>query len=171
MFLNMNQLKNIGLYMAVIGLLMAGLVWLGKPGESPVLSQIDQGGAPQVFQPLEREFDFGTISMAQGKVKHTFTFANNTANPISLKKIYSSCMCTTALFRNGSKRYGPFGMPGHGAIPSINEKIEPGQSFDIEVEFDPAAHGPAGIGFIKRIVYLETTQGKQTVTIQATVTP
>lgn len=168
----MNQLKNIGLYLAVIGLLIMGLAWLGsKTDKSPALSQIDQSVAVDVFQATEREFNFGTISMAQGKVKHTFVFTNNTSNPISLKKIYTSCMCTTALFLSGSKKYGPFGMPGHGATSSINEQIEPGQSFNLEVEFDPAAHGPAGIGTIKRIVYLETSQGRQEVAILATVTP
>lgn len=168
----MHQLKNIGLYLAVIGLFIMGLVWLGgNTGKSPVLSQIDQSVAFDVFQTTEREFNFETISMAQGKVKHTFVFTNNTFNPISLKKIYTSCMCTTALFLSGSKKYGPFDMPGHSAIPSIDEKIEPGQSFNLEVEFDPAAHGPAGIGAIKRIVYIETSQGRQEVAILATVTP
>ncbi len=166
----MNKLKNVGLYIACIGLLITFLLWLGKPGESVDSGQVNKNPT-EVFQTNEREFDFGTISMAKGKVRHTFVLTNKTASDIILKKIYTSCMCTTAFYVSNRKRYGPFGMPGHGLTPSINEQIESGQSFNLEVEFDPAAHGSAGIGAVKRIVYLETVAGRQEIVVRAIVTP
>lgn len=67
---------------------------------------------------------------------------------------------------------GPFGMPGHGAIPTINEALEPGTEATIEVVFDPAAHGPAGVGKVNRVVTVETASGEALqLSFQATVTP
>lgn len=48
-------------------------------------------------------------------------------------------------------------MPGHGMIPEINEALQPDEKTEVEVVFDPAAHGPAGIGKIERTVYIENS--------------
>ena len=64
-------------------------------------------------------------------------------------------------------------MEGHGSpVPTINEELPAGQEAQIEVVFDPAAHGPAGVGPISRNVFVETTDGKKLVfEIKAQVTP
>ena len=64
-------------------------------------------------------------------------------------------------------------MPGHGgAVPKVNETIKAGESRNIEVVFDPNAHGPAGIGMIDRFVFIEDANGeKLQLEIKATVTP
>lgn len=107
----------------------------------------------------ESEFDFGNISMAKGSVSHIFRIKNNYLKPIKIDKIYTSCMCTTAIFKKDDKKYGPYGMPGHGFTPKINEIIEPNKEAQIEVIFDPKAHGLAGIGRIERVVYIEQENG------------
>ncbi|MDP1719096.1 MAG: DUF1573 domain-containing protein, partial [bacterium] len=107
----------------------------------------------------ETSFDFGSISMAAGKVTHMFKIKNATAEPVIVGKIYTSCMCTAASLINDGRRLGPFGMPAHGAIPSIDEQIKPGGEAVVEVVFDPAAHGPAGVGTIQRVVTLENNAG------------
>ena len=73
----------------------------------------------------------------------------------------------------GDRRVGPFGMEGHGGpIPTINEELPANQEVQVEVMFDPAAHGPAGVGPITRNVILETSDGKKLVfEIKAKVTP
>ena len=66
-------------------------------------------------------------------------------------------MCTQMTIRRGGQSYGPFGMPGHGGfMPKINMVLEPGEEFEAEVVFDPAAHGPSGIGRIERSAYLNS---------------
>ena len=50
-------------------------------------------------------------------------------------------------------------MPGHGAIPRINQTINPNEEAVVEVVFDPAAHGPAGVGRIGRTVVIENNSG------------
>lgn len=120
----------------------------------------------------ENSFDFGTISMAVGKVSHSFKVKNNSASPVKITKIYTSCMCTTATYIKGDKKMGPFGMPGHGVVPKINQLVEPGAEAVIEVVFDPAAHGPAGVGRIERVVYIEgETNLLAQFNVSANVTP
>lgn len=107
----------------------------------------------------EKFFDFGEISMAKGKVKHNFKVKNLSAIPVNIKKIYTSCMCTQAAFILKDKRFGPFGMPGHSMAPKVNQILNPSEEAVIEAEFDPNAHGPAGVGVIQRAIYIETESG------------
>lgn len=104
--------------------------------------------------------DFGSISMANGKVSYDFVVKNTTGEMIDVKKLYTSCMCTEALFIRGDIEKGPFGMPGHGFVPPVNESLQSGEEVIIRVVFDPAAHGPAGIGAIRRSIYLEGDRSK-----------
>lgn len=105
----------------------------------------------------EKSFDFGIISMAKGKVNHTFKIKNTGSSPIKISKIYTSCMCTEATLVNGASRKGPFGMPGHDGVASkLNEMVDPGQEIMMDVFVDPAAHGPQGTGPAKKVVYVET---------------
>ena len=105
----------------------------------------------------ETFYDFGTISMKNGNVSKIFKVANNGTEDIKVPSLTTSCMCTTAYILNGSGERGrPFGMPGHGgAVPKANAIVKAGDSMDIEVVYDPNAHGPAGVGLIERSVFLE----------------
>lgn len=100
-------------------------------------------------------YDFGMISMAKGEVVHEFKIKNTGTDEVKVGKIYTSCMCTTAQFIKGEIQKGPFGMAGHGYIPPVNESLRPDEEAIIRVVFDPAAHGPAGVGKIQRTVYVE----------------
>ena len=103
-------------------------------------------------------FNFGNISMAAGKVSHRFRIRNTGDAAINITKMYTSCMCTVATLITQAGTKGPFGMAGHGFIPAIAESIAPGGSAQVEVVFDPAAHGPAGIGPTERIVTVQTNE-------------
>lgn len=106
--------------------------------------------------PEEKSFDLGTVSMAKGKVAHSFSVKNVGSSPVKITKISTSCMCTEATLVIDASRKGPFGMPGHGGLSSLNEIVTPGQEISIEVTVDPAAHGPQGAGPAKKAVYIET---------------
>lgn len=117
-------------------------------------------------------YDFGAVSMANGKIEHEFKVKNTTAEKIDIDKMYTSCMCTVVSFIKGDVKKGPFGMPGHGFVPPLNQSLEPNEEAIVKVIFDPAAHGPAGIGKIQRAIYLEGG-GSALIELQisATVTP
>ena len=129
-------------------------------------------GAPSKLVATESSYDFGTVSMAKGKVTKQFMVKNSTSNPITVQKVYTSCMCTTATLVVDGNRVGPFGMPGHGIVPTISQAIASGAAAVIEATFYPAAHGPAGVGPIIRNIYVETIDGgKLSFEFKAQVTP
>ena len=142
--------------LAIVVLIGAGL-WYSK---SIALKSNEQSVAAVGFiKASESSFDFGEVSMAAGKVRHEFKVRNSASESVKITSIYSSCMCTEAtLIKNGNKR-GPYGMPGHGFVPKVGETMAPNEEAIISVEFDPAAHGPAGVGTISRVVAIETSDG------------
>jgi hypothetical protein len=102
-------------------------------------------------------YNFGTISMAAGKVSTTYRIKNEGAAALPLDKIYTSCMCTEAtLITASGRKQGPFGMPGHGPLKPATGQLAPGETALLEVVFDPAAHGPSGVGRIERVITVET---------------
>ncbi|MBU2545137.1 DUF1573 domain-containing protein [Patescibacteria group bacterium] len=93
-------------------------------------------GDPKV-EVANLEYDAGTVFMADGLVRHTYEIKNTGVGDLKIKNISTSCMCTTARFRDGNK-------------------IAPGETGYLEVIFDQNFHGPAGIGSVTRGVYLTT---------------
>ncbi len=108
----------------------------------------------------ETKFSFGPISMARGKVTHRYPIRNVGTEPLLVRKLYTSCMCTTAALVKNGKKSDAYGMPGHTPIPTINVPINPQEEAFVEVVFDPAAHGPAGVGPIERVVTIENNAGQ-----------
>src|SRR3989344_7860240 len=158
----------------VIGavIVLGAVIWFARPS-SPDSAD---SGTPSVLSGAlaaeESSFDFGAISMAGGNVARTLTIKNTGESPITITKVYTSCMCTTATLKIGERTKGPFGMPGHGLVPRIDEALESKEEARVEVVFDPAAHGPAGAGRIERLVFIENSAGKPLeLKISATVTP
>lgn len=152
---NMNK-TIIGIVTAVF--VLGGLIWIARPDSqnSTVLSTRSNG---TLIVEEGNNYDFGTISMAAGKVKHQFKIKNTSSEAVNIKKMYTSCMCTTATLTVRSKQFGPYGMPGHGAIPKINQSINSNEEVIVEIIFDPAAHGPAGVGRIQRTITIENNAG------------
>jgi len=153
-------------------LVLGGLIWIARPDgqtNSEAITALSNG----VLTVEEaNNYDFGTISMAKGVVRHTFKIKNESEEAVTVSKMYTSCMCTTATLAANGDQFGPFGMPGHGVIPKINKMINPGEEAMVEVAFDPAAHGPAGIGRIQRTITLENNAGQPVeLLFAAVVTP
>lgn len=156
---------------AVISLAIAGFVFHPFSFSEGNNAADNNAQTGEMLVMAETSYDFGSVSMGAGKVNHAFQLKNDSSSPVVVDKVYTSCMCTTAIFKNGGKPFGPFGMQGHGYIPSIKQTVDSGETAELEVVFDPAAHGPAGVGYIERVIYLETSAGLQQLEIKATVTP
>ena len=169
--------KNI-IIVSIFILFIIGLAWWGKVVQKPAPVAL---GAPEsapeagkgLLSAEEKFYDFGSISMKDGKVSHLFKVSNQTDNDVTLKQVVTSCMCTVAYVINGESKNGPFGMPGHGgSVPKVNDMIKAGEAREIEVVFDPNAHGPAGVGLIDRFITLTDATGEELqLEIKATVTP
>ncbi|MBI2674131.1 MAG: DUF1573 domain-containing protein [Candidatus Yanofskybacteria bacterium] len=148
----MNKLKSIFYFVIIFGAAIGILVWIAGPDDI-------SGGADNVVSAGnlildEAFFDFGNISMAAGVVSHEFKVINAGDGEEVINQIYTSCMCTEASFVTEDTKFGPFGMAGHGFIPKFNGKMGAGEEAIIKVDFDPAAHGPAGVGPVDRVVYV-----------------
>ena len=159
----MNRSTIIGII--AIPLIIAGLIALSRLQSTPS----DTPGSLAVVG--ESAYSFGSISMQDGKVSRDFIIENTGENPVRIISMYTSCMCTEALLAVGSRRAGPFGMPGHTPLPPVNVDLEPGERGTVSVVFDPAAHGPAGVGTIARTVTIESDAGAVTLSFNATVMP
>ena len=156
----MNKKTIISLVVIIIG--VASLVWWSKSVDNKKLNaegstnyHLARTGNSLTVEELF--YDFGTISMKNGKVSKLFKVFNSSDGDINLESVTTSCMCTTAyIVKEDGNKSRPFGMPGHGGtVPKANEIIKAGESREIEVVYDPNAHGPAGVGLIERSVFLE----------------
>lgn len=152
-----------GVVLIVVALVVA--IFAANPGSksaapavsAPAVAAAVPGAA---LRAREARFEFGPISMAGGKVSHRYWFRNESAAPVLVRQVYTSCMCTTATLVKGMRIIGSYGMPGHGPLPAVNETLAPDEAAYVDVVFDPAAHGPAGLGFTERVVTIEPAAGK-----------
>lgn len=170
------QPKTTLLIIALSILIGSGLVlWsyntAGKSGRSPE-NEVESGqGQLSVTEPT---YDFSEVSMARGLVNHEFVLNNSSSASVKVGAVETSCMCTTAYLKVGEsgKEVGPFGMAGHSGLKnSANLIVPPGEKLIVRAVFDPAAHGPAGVGPIERQIILEVGGSPLTLDFKALVKP
>lgn len=144
-----SKIKLIIIFAVVAIIASVGVMALDNPSAS-------QSGAPKIeASPLK--YDFGAVSMAKGKVTYAVKIENKGDGDLEINKIYTSCMCTVAKIKIDGKESPEFGMPGHGgANPFWKGTIPAGKSAEMEIVFDPNAHGPDAVGPITRDITLET---------------
>ncbi len=150
--------KNMVATIALIALAIVGLMWWGSANDMPAHSQ-PAVNMKSALSALQKTFDFGVISMKNGNVDHVFKIANPTDKDVLIERLSTSCMCTTAYIIEGASRTGPFGMPGMGYGSKASKLFRAGGTMDIDVVFDPNAHGPAGIGPMERTIDLTDANG------------
>jgi hypothetical protein len=118
-----------------------------EQAESPLLAERDK-------------HDFGDVPIDGGTVSTVFEVTNPGADPVRLVSVFTSCGCTTAEIEfPDSSTEGPFGMPGHSLPTGLDRTIGAGETLKVRVMFDPAAHGPEGLGRVMRTVTLHTADG------------
>ena len=100
-------------------------------------------------------YELGNVPINDGLVTKEYEVKNTSSETIKLKKIVTSCMCTQAKASIGDKETKYFGMEHPGdRNPSVNLEIPAGEAAKVDVNFDPAAHGPQGTGPFDRVVTL-----------------
>jgi len=83
-------------------------------------------------------YDLGNVPINGGIITKEYSIKNITETPIKLKKVTTSCMCTTASIQINGEETKFFGMEGHGdANPPVNIEIGAGKEGKVIVKFDP----------------------------------
>lgn len=148
----MKDLKILVITLVFSTILIVGFAFLfaGKKEGESVTNQVVEG-----IEANPESYDLGNVPLNWGIVTKEYEIKNVSSSPIKLKKIATSCMCTKASFEVGDKKTRFFGMEGHGdRNPPVNIEIPAGASGKVVVQFDPAAHGPQGVGPFERSVFL-----------------
>lgn len=141
--------RSLGFSVLIIG------IALFLAGCSNSASEVTDSGRMTPVNGMEH--DWGDINIRGGDVSHTFSFKNDSSSEdLYLKGAKTSCMCTTARYSFSDGSVSPkFGM--HDNASSWSKAIKPGETFDVEVVFDPMAHGPDATGAIQRTIDLFTS--------------
>ncbi len=158
------NLKSIGIILAWVAIIVgiAYFIPFNKIIPSRVTDDEKAGVVNAKLVADHYEYDFGTIQITGGKVRHSYRLKNEGPDSLRISKVFTSCMCTTAQVKmTDGKVFGPFGMSGHGSDTSAEIAVPAGQEVELTIEFDPMAHGPDAIGPIQRVVYVKTDVAKE----------
>ncbi len=167
------QLKQILILLGLVAVVVIGLVWFSNSSKTKMPTAVINSESAGVLTFDKSQYDFGKVSMANGKVSKDFILENKSRNNVEVGEVYTSCMCTEAELKVGDRIAGPFGMQGHGLARNANLVVKSGETLTVKAIFDPAAHGPAGVGPIERQIAVYTDTGKEPIVLnfKAVVTP
>ena len=113
-------------------------------------------------------YDWREIGINNGVVEAVFDIKNEGSEPLQLTRVQTSCMCTMAQLTRGEEVSPEFGMHDNS---SYMMTVSAGEAVKLTVRFDPAFHGPNGVGPITRQVSVQTNDSKRPeLTYQLTAT-
>lgn len=164
------QIKTITISLILFAAVISALIWFKS--DNPKNAAIDNIISGGILTAKEINYDFGNVGIKNGLVSHDYILENASDKPVKIGEVSTSCMCTSAELKIGNKTYGPFGMRGHGGVVKANIVVNPGEKVVVKAIFDPAAHGPAGIGEVFREIYIDTGADRPFIlSFRANVTP
>lgn len=103
-------------------------------------------------------YDWGNIAYDKGVVTKDFTIKNTGSDKLKIFNVKTSCHCTKAHVTINGNESQDFGMDG---LSSWVGEVAPGEKATLTAIFDPAFHGPQGIGPVNRFVSIETNDSAQ----------
>lgn len=116
-------------------------------------SRLTRSVSAQVYND-HLEYGWGEIDINGGNAEHVFVIENRGEDPLELANVQTSCSCTSARITIAGKESPYFGM--HSASYWVGE-LEPGQTAELRVVFDPLFHGPDALGPVERFIAVETS--------------
>lgn len=159
---NMKDQKKSGVDPIIMGiiafsiLLVGGALYFGSKLGATTVVEADKSVQIVVG---DNSHNWGDIDINGGIVSKVFAIENTSDSVLKLYDVKTSCMCTTAQLRTSSESSKKFGM--HEKTSSVFE-VQPGDTVEVVVEFDPLFHGPSGVGPINRTVTMNTNDSSQT---------
>lgn len=139
----------IGIVIFTVAVLGGGVVLAAKMATG---ARVETNSSAQA-KIEEATFDWGKVGIAAGNVEKDFTIENTGSVALKLFNVKTSCDCTTARISQGTVISPVFGM--HTNSNFVTE-VPPGQKAILKVIFDPAYHGPEGVGPVTRQITVQT---------------
>ncbi|MBI2031703.1 MAG: DUF1573 domain-containing protein [Candidatus Levybacteria bacterium] len=134
-------------------LIIVGGAFVLSNGPTKAVVEKTQGAK---LETKETSFDFKEIPYSGGKAEHAYLIKNTGNKDLEIANISTSCMCTIAYFKSEREMSSEFGMKGMTQPSSWKGILKAQEEGKIVIVFDPAFHGPQGVGPISRIVSFET---------------
>lgn len=148
---DMNQKKIVIAFIVLtVAILGGGIYFLSITSATPQKVDSSQNAKLEVDQ---KTHDWGQIAYSGGNVSKTFAIKNSGTDVLQLTNIKTSCACTYAQVIIDGKPSPKFGM--HTTSSWVGE-VAPGKEASLTVIFDPAFHGPTGVGPMERLISVET---------------
>lgn len=98
--------------------------------------------------------DLGETSMAKGNTEAVFKVKNSGQTDLVISGMETSCGCTTVVLKIGNKESPVFGMSNNPT--DWSGTLGSRQEAELLVVFDPAHHGPEGVGTVTRTVSISS---------------
>lgn len=140
----------IGLIVLTLLILGGGIFVLSSTSATPAKITASQNAKAEI---LEKTFDWGNIPYSGGNATKTFVIKNTGSDILKLSGVKTSCTCTKAQITIDGKGSPYFNM--HSTSGWVGE-VAPGKEAQLLVIFDPAFHGPSGVGPVERLISVET---------------
>lgn len=159
----------IGIIVFTVFLIVGLALWQGGKDGDEQTQPLAQVAGVQINP---ETYDLGNVDLNGGLVTKEYEVKNETDQTMKIKKIVTTCMCTEAKVSVGDKESRFFGMEHPGdRNPPLNYEIPPGGAAKVTATFDPAAHGPQGVGPFDRVVILTFSEpaGIKNLTFSGTV--
>lgn len=145
----MNKKFIIGVIVTSLVVMFGGATLAFKMGSGAQV-EVDQGARVEV---VNNTYDWGEIGIDDGVVEKEFVVRNLGSKVLKLYNANTSCACTTVQIITTDKSSPLFGMHDKSAYVT---DVQPGEEARVKVVFDPAFHGPTGVGPISRQVFIQT---------------
>jgi hypothetical protein len=149
-----NNRLAIGILMGTAALIAGGF-YLAARLSTPAGVKMSQNASAVVMGKTQER---GDVSINQGLVITDFIIKNAGSDSLALYDVTTSCMCTVARVEVGSVVSPDFRM---GERSSYVANIPPGDTATVKLIFDPAFHGPNGLGTVTREAMMRTNDPRQ----------
>lgn len=139
----------------VVGTIIIGAIFISSKSKTETKAMLSSiSGAEVLIDHAAKTV--GDIGFSDGILYHSFPIRNNGTKDLEIANMTTSCMCTKVFLRQNGKDGPSFGMKGMSAPSDWKGILRPGEEGEVVAAFDPAYHGPQGVGKISRFVSFET---------------
>ncbi|MDO8551272.1 MAG: DUF1573 domain-containing protein [bacterium] len=149
---------TIGIIIFTVLIFTGGIFILSK---APSKAGLQKEGGVKIGIDHDK-YEFGTVKLTSGIVEHKYPVTNAGQKDLKIANLASSCACTKVYFKSSAGESPKASMKGMTKPSSWVGVLKPGGQGELVMDFDPAFHGPGGVGKISRSLSFETNDPAHT---------